>query len=210
MIDHLVNLNTPPHEMAAVKTFVELLEPDGYHRLDRQIWINQGTPLVGLAEAARPDSRLAREWMDSVSVDILARSLFAHEPIDSKIVAAWKTPLATWREAARIVLAMGARWEYVPLREAKIPAEGIAAATQIALDAIDALAANQRLGRDWRRQALGALDHAAVKDLSGTVIPFLPKARLLAVAASEPISNQSRSLSECMARLEALAEPDAP
>jgi hexosaminidase len=210
MINYLVDLNTPAKEREAVETFVGLLEPDGYARLDRQIWINQDTPLVGLADVVRPDSRTSREWMKMISVDTLAQSLFAQEAIDGGRANAWMKPCENWREASRIVLDMSARWQYVPLRETKVQAQRVAAAAQIALEAIDALATKKTLGFDWRAQSLGVLDQAAAKELSGTLIPFLPAVRLLTIAASEPASKNDRSLSEWKTRLEALAESHAP
>jgi hexosaminidase len=205
MLDHLVDLATPPAERAAVATLVDLLEPEGYHRVQIQFWLTQGVPLTSLADAARPDSRSSREWMEQAT-----RYLFAVDGFDSARVQVLEARLRQWREAARVVLAMAGGGEYPALREAEVPARGVVAAAQIAEQAIAALDRRQPLGRAWRTDSLTALDRAGADNLSATKIPFLPAVRLLAVAASEPAAGPARGTSEWRARIMSLAAGDRP
>jgi hexosaminidase len=204
MLDHLLDLATPAPERNAVATLVDLLEPEGYRRVQIQFWLNQGVPLTSLADAARPDSRTSREWMEAVNQYLLAGGGF-----DSARAQALRARLHAWREAARIVRAMAAQREYPALVEAEVPAHGVMAAAQIAEQAIQALDRNQSLGLAWRTESLAALDRAAAENLSATRIPFLPAVRLLAVAASEPAGGPSRGTPEWRARLSSAAGADS-
>ncbi len=205
MLDHLVDLATPPHERAAVATLVDLLEPEGYHRVQIQFWLTQGVPLTSLADAARPDSPLSRQWSEAATQYLLAGQGF-----DAGRARALEARLREWREAAGIVLAMAARGEYPALREAEVPARGLVAATQIAEQAIAALERRQPLGHAWRTESLAALDHAAADNLSATKIPFLPAVRLLAAAASEPSGGPERGTPEWRARIGSAAGVGLP
>jgi hexosaminidase len=205
MLDHLVDLATPATERAALATLVDLLEPEGYHRVQIQFWLNQGVPLTSLADAARPDSRPSREWMESATL-----YLFAGDGFDSSRAQALESQLKKWREAAQIVLAMAARREYPALREAEVPAQGVVAATGIAEQAIEALERHQPLGRAWRTESLATLDRAAADNLSATKIPFLPAVRLLTAAAGEPAPGTARGTPEWRARITSIATNALP
>jgi len=202
MIDHLVDLNTAPGERQALRTFVDLLEPEGYHRVEIQIWMNQGTPLTGLADVTRPDRGPARAWRDAVS-----HYLFAPGALDRGAVAALAAPLDSWSHAARVVLAMGGRREYPALREAKVPAEGVLAAVAIAQAALNALADGRVLSREWQIEALATLDRAAADNLSATNLPFLPAVRWLTLAAGAPAAARRPGEPDWRARLEGRTPP---
>jgi hypothetical protein len=180
---------------------VDLLEPEGYHRVDIQIWLNQGTPLTGLADVTRPDRGPARAWRDAVS-----HYLFSPGALD-RGAGALAAPLDYWGHAARVVLAMGGRREYPALREAKVPAEGVLAAVAIAHAALNALADGRVLSRAWQVESLATLDRAAADNLSATTLPFLPAVRWLTLAAASPAAARRPGEPDWRARLEARTPP---
>ncbi len=179
MLRHLVGENLDGPGVASLRAFVDLLEPvKNYRRGSLQQWGNQLMPLVGIADAARPESETSREFAGSVN-----RMLFAAGGIDRSQAGPIEGRLDEWGGVGRQVadvLAPG----YPALRQAEPTARDLVGACALGTEAVKALASGIPLGADRLAAGLAALDHAAQSNGSATELPVLGPIRLLAVAAA--------------------------
>ena len=179
MLRHLVGANLNAPGVSSLRTLVSLLEPvKHYDRGGLQVWGNQLVPLVGLADAAKPESDASREFAAAVD-----QMLFAPGGIDRARTAALSESLARWGAAAGEV-AGGLSETYPALREAVLPAKGLAEACAVGAEAVRALAQGAPLGAQELSAALSRLDRAAQPNGSATLIPLVAPVRLLAAAAA--------------------------
>ncbi|HTU00617.1 MAG TPA: hypothetical protein VMG58_02330 [Candidatus Sulfotelmatobacter sp.] len=180
MLRHLVGENLDAPGVDSLRTFIDLIEDaKEYHRGALQIWSNQLVPLTGIADAAQPESALARDFAGSVD-----RMLFAPGGIDRSLAGPIADRLGKWGADAKQVaeaLAPG----YPALREAVPTARGLASACAVGGDAARALAMGKPLSADALATSLAALDRAGEPNLSATELPILAPIRLLAVAAAK-------------------------
>jgi hexosaminidase len=178
MLRHLVGENLGAPGVDALRTFISLIEPVKHYQRGRiQVWDNQLMPLVGLADAASPESDAARGF--AVGVDHL---LFGTRAVDAAEAARLKAVLAGWSAAAA---AIGPLADTCPaVREAIPGAVGLARACSIGAEALDDLSSGTALSADKLAADLGTLDLAGAANESATELPALNPIRLLVAAAA--------------------------
>ena len=99
LLRHLVGENLTSPSLEPLRTFLDLVEPvKAYRRGALQVWGNQLVPLVGVADAAQPESTLSREFADSVGL-----MLFAPGAIDRAEAGALAGRLKAWGAAGKAV-----------------------------------------------------------------------------------------------------------
>lgn len=179
MLRHLVGANLDAPGVSSLRTFLSVIEPfKRYDRIDRQIWMSQLVPLIGIADAAKPESEASRRFAADVDA-----ALFAAGGVDKARLAALAQTLSTWR-ASGIEVADKMAPTYPGLREAIAKARGLADSCAAAADAIDALVKGTAFSPARTAAALATMDNAAKPDLSATLIPALAPMRLLVGAAA--------------------------
>ncbi len=179
MLRHLVGANLDAPGVASLRAFLSVIEPfKRYDRIDRQIWMSQLVPLIGIADAAKPESEASRRF--AVEVDA---ALFSPGGVDKARLTSLVQTLSAWR-AAGIEVADKMAPTYPGLREAIAKARGLADSSAAAADAVDALVTGSPLAPDRAAAALATMDNAAKPDLSATLIPALAPMRLLVGAAA--------------------------
>jgi len=202
MLRHLVGENLDAPGVASVRTLLDLIEPvKHYRRGQLQPWANQLMPLVGIADAARPESALSREF--EVSVD---RMLFAPGGIDRTQVGPIGDRLRDWAVAGRQVADTLAP-VYPALREAEAPARGLAGACSAGGEALQAIASGTPLAADRLAAALAALDRSAESNGSATELPLLAPIRRLVAAAAEQGDRARLSDEQWRTKVESIAFP---
>ena len=180
MLRHLVGENLKAPGIASLATLVGLLEPvKRYERGNQQHWGNQLMPLIGLADAARPDSKASREFAGLVD-----KMLFSPGAIDRSQADDIGSSLVEWSTAAKEVAGALAD-QYPGVREAVAPARDLLAACSAGDDAVHALASGIPLAGARLAAGLDALDHAALPNESATELPILKPVRLLLAAAAK-------------------------
>ena len=191
--------------VSSLRTLVNLLEPvKHYERGGLQVWSNQLIPLVGLADAARPDSAASREF--AVSVD---QAQFAPGSIDRDMARSFEGTLKAWAEAASTV--QGAMSETYPaVREAIVPARALIEACSVANEVSASLASGTPITEAALASDLAKLDHAGQPNASATELPILKPIRLLAVAAAKQGGRPGLGDPEWRTLVESTAFPKPP
>jgi hexosaminidase len=205
MLRHLVGANLEAPGVNSLRTLIGLLEPvKHYERGGLQVWSNQLIPLVGLADAARPDSTPSREFATAVD-----QAVFAPGSIDRDAAKSFEGTLKAWAEAATTV--QGAMTETYPaLREAIVPARALIEACAVANEAAASLATGTPLTEAALSADLAKLDHAGQPNASATELPVLKSIRLLAVAAAKQASRPGLPDPQWKALVDSIAFPKPP
>jgi len=202
MLRHLVGENLGAPGVDSLRTFLSVIEEvKGYRRGALQVWSNQLVPLIGIADAAQPESTLCRDFAGAVD-----RMLFAPGGIDRSLAGPIAERLRGWGAAGRQV-AESLAAEYPALREAIPTARGLASACAVGGDAVQALASGKPTAGGALATSLAALDRAAEPNLSATELPILAPVRLLAAAAAEQDERARLSDTEWRAKVQATASP---
>jgi hexosaminidase len=205
MMRHLVGENLDVPGVASLRTLLDLVEPvKHYNRGQQQVWGSQLVPLVGIADAARPESGLSREFADSVD-----RLLFAPGAIDRSLAGPIGDRLREWGAAAREVTGALVP-EFPALREAEAPARDLADACAVAAEALRAIAEGTPLSADRLAASLAALDRSAETNGSATELPVLGPIRLLVAAAAAQGERPKLPDAGWRARVLSIAFPPAP
>jgi hexosaminidase len=179
MLRHLVGENLGAPGVDSLETVVGLLEPvKRYDRGGIQIWSNQLLPLVGLADAAQPESEPSREF--AAAVDGM---LFAHGGIDRDKARPIGDRMRAWSAAGSQVADVLAA-AYPAVREAIPAGRALVDACAVGREAVDALASGVPLGDAKLSAALAVLDRAGEPNESATQLPVLKPIRLLVAAAA--------------------------
>jgi hexosaminidase len=179
MLRHLVGQNLDVHGVGALRVLISLLEPvKHYDRGAIQIWGNQLVPLVGLADAALPESVPSREFAARVD-----RLLWGAAGIDRDEASAIRDSMADWTEAGGYIGTLANT--YPAVREAVPQALALIGACAAGTGAVDALTLGTPLSEAKLAASLGALDLAGAANESATVIPVLKPIRLLVAAAAK-------------------------
>jgi hexosaminidase len=196
MLRHLVGENLEVPGVDSLRRFLAVIEEvKDYRRGALQIWSSQLVPLVGIADAAQPESALSRDFAGTVD-----RMLFAPGGIDRSLAGPIADRLAAWgADGRRVADTLSA--EYPALREAVPTARGLASACAIGGDAVRALASGRPIAGDALAGSLAALDRAAEPNLSATEVPILAPIRLLAAAAARQDERARLSDAEWRARV---------
>jgi hexosaminidase len=178
MLRNLVGENLKAPGIASLATLVSLLEPvKHYDRGGQQVWGNQLIALVGLADAALPESEPSREF-----AGLVERMLFAPGRIDRTQADDIGSSLDSWSEAAKQIDGLAAT--YPAAREAVVPARALADACAAGDDAVHALASGTPISNGKLAASLAALDRAAEPNGSATLLPVLGPIRMLVAAAA--------------------------
>ncbi len=179
MLRHLVGANLTIPGIESLRTLIALVEPvKHYQRGGQQIWSNQLVPLVGLADAAQPESTSAREFAGLVD-----RTLFAPGPIGAAGTAAIAGQFDLWTKVAQDVTALAP--VYPAVREAVVPAADLTDAAAVGREAIGDLASGTVLPPARLAADLLTLDRVSQPNESATVLPVLVPIRLVVAAAAE-------------------------
>jgi hexosaminidase len=180
MLRHLVGENLKAPGIDSLRTLIGLLEPvKHYDRGAQQVWGNQLIPLVGLADAAVPESDPSREFAGQVE-----RMIFAPGRIDRAEADDIGTSMDAWSVASKMV-ADTLSGTYPALREAVAPAHALADACAVGDEAVHALAAGTPLAGGRLASGLAVLDRAAQANGSATELPVLKPIRMLLAAAAK-------------------------
>ena len=180
MLKHLVGENLKAPGIDSLRVLISLLEPvKRYQRGSQQPWANQLIALVGLADAAEPDSAPSREFSGEVD-----KLVFAPGAIDRSQADAIGSSLDAWSGAARKVADTLAQ-TYPALRQAVPPARALVAACAAGEDAVRSLASGTPLGGTALAADLEALDRAGEPNGSGTELPILKPIRMMLAAAAK-------------------------
>jgi hexosaminidase len=179
MLRHLVGENLAVPGVSSLEALIGLIEPvKHYERGGLQVWSNQLIPLVGLADAAAPESESSRLFAASVE-----RMLFAPAAVDRAAIGAIGDALAAWGVAGKDVVVLSGT--YPAVREALPAAHALEEASSLGAVAVHALASATPLDEGRLAAALRALDQAALPNGSATELPALRSVRLLVAAAAK-------------------------
>jgi hexosaminidase len=204
MLRHLVGENLDIPGVDSLRTLIGLLEPvKHYDRGGIQIWCNQLVPLVGLADAALPESEPSREF--AVQVD---RMLWGDAGINRDVAGTIRAEMAQWSAAGMAIGALANT--YPAVREAVPPALALVGACAAGTGALDALTLGTPLGSGKLGASLGALELAGASNESATVIPVLKPIRLLVAAAAKQGERPGMTVEAWRSLVVATAFPQAP
>lgn len=185
MLRRLAGDNADPSTLAALRVFVESVEPVKHYRRGKFQRATQFTPLTGLADCARPDSASARALRSHVEAFI-----FAESPVDTTVIDAIAQQLESWRSAGHIV-ATAAPATLPRLREAAPLAQAMSDASDVGLRALQMLHDGQAPDAATRASWLAAV--AAAEPRAAVELPALPALKLLIHAAAEREKRRSMS-----------------
>jgi hexosaminidase len=205
MLRHLVgeNLGAPGDD--SLRTVIGLLEPvKHYQRGALQIWGNQLVPLVGLADAALPESAPSREFADAVD-----RMLFAPGGIDRAQADAIEGQLRAWSAAGKEV-ADRLAGIYPAVREAIPAGRALVDAGAVGVEALGSIASGVPLADPRLAAGLAVLDRAAEPNESATELPALKSMRLLAAAAARQAGRKGLSDDQWRMLVISTASPKPP
>jgi hexosaminidase len=180
MLRRFAGESATPAELDALRTLADLMEPvKGYRRGEFQPDITQASALTGLADCARPDSPVARDFARRVD-----RFLFGPGERDPAAAAALARQLAAWRMAAQAVAQ-----NLVPhssrVKEIAPLLQVLAEICQAGEEALQAVASRQPCSADWRREKLAALARAGQPQAAVEIMAVAPLRRLVCAAAAE-------------------------
>lgn len=180
MLRRLIGGEASPAAVAALRTFVDAVEPlKRYTRVRYQTGVTQQTPLTGVADCARPESDTARVFTGSVE-----QWLLRERALQPALAAPLRQQLQAWRDAGAFVVRELAP-QAARLKDAVPVAQALADASDIGLEAITVLVESHAMNAEWREARLALLDRAAQPGPAAIELPMLPALRLLVVAASE-------------------------
>jgi hexosaminidase len=175
-----------PADLAALRTFVDLLEPvKHYERGRQQPGATQFTALTGLADCARPDSAAAREF--ATAVDDL---VYARNSREAKTAEVSRRLSARNETVDRLAKGLAARSPR--LQEALPLLTSLRTADEVGQGALQVLASGKAPAPGWlpvqlTRLAEMAQPHAAVE------LPVIASFKLLVAAAAEQGKHASLS-----------------
>jgi hexosaminidase len=202
MLRHLVGVNLDAPGVAQLRTFISLIEPvKVYARGGLQVWCNQCIPLIGLADAAQPESDASREFASAVD-----RMLFGPAGIDRAAAGALGAELRDWAGAATVV-SDTLPGDYPAVRDAIPTARDLSAACAVGQRALAALASGTPASRETMAADLALLDTAALPNPSATLLPIVAPVRLLAAAAAVQADTPAASGDAWRARVMAATAP---
>jgi hexosaminidase len=179
MLRHLVGENLGAPGVDSLRTLISLLEPvKRYQRGGLQVWGNQSVPLVGLADAAQPDSAPCRGFAGAVD-----RMLFSPGGIDRSQADAVDGRLRAWGAAGKQVADVLAG-TYPAVRQAIPAGRALVDASAVGGEALGSLVSGVPLADGRLAAGLATLDRAGEPNESATELPILAPVRLLVAAAA--------------------------
>ena len=185
-------------DIEPLATLVSVLEPVKEYRRGQQRPSTMLSPLAGLVDAARPDSKASRRF--SLMVD----GLLSDAPRFQTYAGDLRQSLTKWRAAEP---ELGAIIERAPaLREAQPLANDLSDIATIGLEATSYLADGVAPTTQWRDAKLARIEQAA-KPKAALEFAVIPSVRQLVIAAAELPSLQQLSPADWKARVKSLANP---
>ena len=180
MLRRFAGESATPAELGALRALIDLVEPvKGYRRGDFQPASTQASPLTGLADCARPDSPVARDFARRVD-----QFLFAPGASDPVAAAALARQLAVWRKAAQDLVRNLA--PHSPRVQEIVPLlQGLDETYRVGEEALHAIADCQPCSDDWRREKLAALARSGQPQSAVEIMAAAPLRRLVCAAAAE-------------------------
>lgn len=187
--------------IAALQTLVSVVEPVKEYRRYQQRPRLVTAPLTGLIDAARADSRAAREFRRMVDELLSDAPRFRARSVELR------DTLARWRDAgAELRVTM----QSAPaLSEERPLADDLTEIATIGAEALRYLDARITPGDEWRDRSFARLEQAAAPKPSAVEFPFLPSMRLLVVAAHEQARLAEMTPTEWREHVARLAAPPA-
>jgi hexosaminidase len=188
MIRRLAGADSEETEREALTRFIDAVEPvKEYRRGGQQPDATQQSPLTGLADCARPESDVAREFAGTVDLWLAQRTApaapgqTAHraEPVEAEVTAA---QLHDWESVGRDT-AEFLQTRAPAGRDGAPVAAALAEASAVGLEATESLRRGELHDAAWRATKLAVLDrcaepHAAIE------LPMIAAVRKLVEAAS--------------------------
>lgn len=188
--------------VAPLQTLVSILEPvKEYQRFKYHTNHTMLNPLTGLADATRPDSFAARDF-----VQLVDRLLTDAPRFDSSAYRLRNT-LTLWRDTAIELQPM--MDDSPALHEARPLAKDLSGMATVGLEALSYLSKGIAPAPEWKAAKLAMLDEAA-KPKAALEFPFVPSIRQLIVAACESPRLQTMTAAEWKEHVKQLAAPPAP
>jgi hexosaminidase len=202
MLPHLVGANLQAPGVASLADLISVLEPaKRYERGGLQVWSNQLVPLVGIADAASPESDPSREF--GLEVD---RMVFAAGAIDRSMGDSVARRMGSMSAAAKVV-ADTLAGTYPAVREAVPSARDLIDGCAVGSAAVQALVSGVPFGADALGADLAALDRDAAPNGSATVVPVLKPIRILVAAAARQAERRGVSDDDWRLRVLSTAFP---
>jgi len=166
-----------PAELAALRVITDLLEPVTLDpRNEMQKHIDLLAPLTGLVDCARSDNAAGRAFADLVNAALTGK---AATPAD---LAALTQQQTGWKSAA-ILLSTGLGGRSPRLNEALPLIEALLAASEVGLEAVEALGTSRRMGAGWRQTQLAKLVGASASHVAAELAVIASLKRLVDAAA---------------------------
>jgi hexosaminidase len=187
-------------DTAPLRTLTSIIEPVKEYRRYQMRPQTMLSPLTGLIDAARPDSKAARQFAANVNAFLSDAPRFALYRSDITHT------LLEWRTAG---LALGPMIDRSPaLQEARPLANDLSTLADAGLEAMSHLSAGDPASTEWRDAQLAKLDQAA-KPKAALEFVVITSVRELVIAAAELSQLRSTTPAEWKKRVATMATPSA-
>ena len=195
-VDVLLRRLSGTSDIETLKVLTSLVEPVKEYRRGEQRPQTMLSPLTGLVDAARPDSKKSRQFAKMVDAFISDAPHFQSNASDLR------STLTSWRDAE---VSLNVLFERAPaLREAKPLAGDLANLGEIGLEALSYISTNVAPPPEWRDAKLAILAEAA-KPKAALEFPTVKSVKNLVIAAGELSQLRNMSSSEWKKHVNSLA-----
>jgi hexosaminidase len=188
-------------DIGPLQTLVSIIEPVKEYRRYQQRPQTMLSPLTGLVDAARPDSRASRNFARLVDGLLLDAPRF--ESRSEEI----QTTLTSWRDAGTQLEAMIDKSP--ALHEARPLAFDLSQMATVGLEALSFLTKDVQPSVEWRDARLAILEQAA-KPKAALEFPIIPSMRELIIAAYELPQRKTMSQTEWRSHVKQLVAQTKP
>lgn len=189
MLRRLAGDGASEADLETLRLFIDAIEPvKQYQRGQHHANHTQHTPLVGLADIARPESDTARAFADAVNEFVSGRARPSGGP-SAPAFEHLAAQLTTWELAGRDATELLTGRALIGRAGAPL-AQALAEASAIGLAALDALRAHTIKDTAWRDAQLAALAVAA-KPHDAVQLPMIESIRQLVNATTEEAALKS-------------------
>jgi hexosaminidase len=175
-----------------LRVLADVVEPVKRYTRGQMLAYTSATPLDRLVDAARPESRTAREFRAAVDRLLLT-------PASARDESALRTTLVTWRDnhsALDPVLAASPKGA-----EARSLSRDLSASAAAGLEALEAIRSGRAAPEGWREQTRRLLDRAQ-RPRAELELAVVPAIRKLALAAGQLDALASMSVEDWNRRLD--------
>lgn len=161
------------HSIDPVRVLADVLEPVKFYQRSSAREYTSATPLNRLVDAARPESDVAREFLNSVRRFLLDPK---GQPEQRAVI---RKHLTTWRDNHKTFLPVAQ--DSTLLVEIEPVSHHLKQVAEVGLAALDLLMSNRDPDSQWQAKAERVLD-SATEPLAEVVIAVIPAVRKLAAA----------------------------